>query len=125
MALGSSGSRSTATHVLAVGAPVVGKVQFRLRMEGSVSVLEVWGPIDEAAALSLLDFTAAAASDDHDVRIDLDAVESMTPEAAALLLFRRPRWQAMADRVTLRARGRPGRQAVLRAYAGRRAAERS
>jgi hypothetical protein len=94
-------------------------------MEGSVSILEVWGALDEAGALSLLDFTDAAATDGHTVRIDLDAVESMTPEAAALLLFRRRPWQALADRVTLRAEGRPGRQAVLRAYAKRRAAERS
>jgi hypothetical protein len=84
----------------------------------------VWGPLDEAGALSLLDFTAAAANDGHAVRIDLDAVESMTPEAAALLLFRRTQWRALADSVTLRAEGQPGRQAVLRAYAGRRAAER-
>ncbi len=101
----------------------MGRVQFRVRMEGSVSILEVWGPLDEAAALNLLHFTAAAANDGHAVRIDLDAVESMTPEAAALLLFRRPAWRAL-DRVTLRAEGRTGRQAVLRAYAGRRAAER-
>ena len=101
------------------------KVQFRVRMEGSASVLEVWGSIDEAGALNLISFTAAAAKDGHTVRIDLDAVESMTPEAAALLLFRRPQWQALADRVTLRAKGRPGRQAVLLAYAGRRATERS
>ena len=99
------------------------RVQFRLRMEGSVSVIEVRGALDEAGALSLLDFTAAAASDGHTVRIDLDAVDSMTPEAAARLLFRRPQWPALAERVTLRAEGRPGRQAVLRAYAGRRAAE--
>ena len=102
----------------------MGSLQFRVRMEGSVSVLEVWGPLDEAAALDLLNFTAAAANGGQTVRIDLDAVESMTPEAAALLLFRRPRWQAIADRITLRAGG-SGRQAVLRAYAGRRAAERS
>ncbi|MGH9008449.1 MAG: hypothetical protein ACRDYF_01220 [Acidimicrobiia bacterium] len=103
----------------------MGKSQFRVRMEGSVSVVEVWGPLDEAAAKNLLDFAAAAARDRHTVRIDLDAVDFMTPEAAALLPFRRPRWPVLADRVTLRAKGRPGRQAVLRAYAGRRAAGRS
>jgi ABC-type transporter Mla MlaB component len=103
----------------------VGSVQFRVRMEGCVSIVEVLGPLDEAAALNLLSFTTAAANDGQAVRIDLDAVESMTPEAAALLLFRRSRFRALTDRVTLRANGRPGRQAVLRAYAGRRAAERS
>jgi len=103
----------------------MGKVQFRMRMEGSVSVLEVSGPLDEAAALSLLDFTSAAAGDGHTVRIDLDSVESMTPEAAALLLFRRSQRKALADRVTVRAKDGLGRQAVLRAYAERRAAERS
>lgn len=125
MAPDCSASHSTAIHVLAVGAPIVGRVQFRVRMEDSVSVLEVWGTLDEPAALDLLNFTAAAANGGQTIRIDLDAVQSMTPEAAALLLFRRPRWQAIADRVTLRATGRSGRQAVLRAYAGRRAGERS
>ncbi len=76
----------------------MGRVEFRVRMEGSVSVLEVWGALDEAGALR---------------------------EAAALLLFRQRPWRALADRVTLRAEGRPGRQAVLRAYAKGRAAERS
>lgn len=103
----------------------MGRVQFRMRMEGSVSVLEVWGPLDEAAAVNLLTFTAAAASDGHAVRIDLDAVESMTPEAAALLLFRNPQSKRLADRVSVRAKDGLGRQAVLQAYAARRAAERS
>jgi hypothetical protein len=94
-------------------------------MEGPVSVLEVWGPLDEAAADSLLDFTSAAAAHGHPVRIDLDSVESMTPEAAALLLFRRPQREGLADGVTVRAKDGLGRRAVLRAYAERRAAGRS
>jgi hypothetical protein len=99
----------------------MGKSQFRVRMEGPISVVEVWGPLDEAAAANLLEFAAAAASACHAVQIDLDEVESMTPEAAALLLFRDAPWRAFPERITLRANGRPGRQAVLRAYARRRA----
>jgi hypothetical protein len=55
------------------------------------------------------------------VQIELGQVESMTPEAASLLLFRRAPWNAFPERITLRADGKPGRQAVLRAYARRRA----
>ena len=93
------------------------KSQFRVRMEGPVSVVEVRGPLDQAGAADLLEFAAAAASACLAVQIDLDAVESMTPEAAAALLFRRAPWGKVAEKITLRANGGPGRQAVLRAYA--------
>jgi hypothetical protein len=90
-------------------------------MQGAVSIVEVHGPLDEEAATNLLEFAAAAATACPAVQIDLDAVESMTQEAAALLLFRGAPWRALSERITLRASGRPGRQAVLRAYARRRA----
>ena len=95
--------------------------EFRVRMQGAVSIVEVHGPLDEEAATNLLEFAAAAATACPAVQIDLDAVESMTQEAAALLLFRGAPWRALSERITLRASGRPGRQAVLRAYARRRA----
>lgn len=97
------------------------KSEFRVRMEGPVSIVEVRGPLDGAAAASLLEFAAAAASACTAVQIELDGVESMTQEAAALLLFGEAPWRAHPERITLRASGRPGRQAVLRAYARRRA----
>ena len=95
--------------------------EFRVRMEGPVSIVEVRGELDAAAAQNLLEFTAAAASACRAVQIDLDKIDSMTPEAAALLLFRQAPWHAFPERISLRANGQPGRQAVLRAYARRRA----
>jgi hypothetical protein len=97
------------------------KSEFRVRMLGPVSIVEVHGPLDEETAASLLEFAAAAAAACPAVQIDLDAVDSMTPEAAALLLFRDAPWRAISDKISLKATGRPGRQAVLRAYARRRA----
>ncbi|MEW6475780.1 MAG: hypothetical protein AB1679_26285 [Actinomycetota bacterium] len=95
--------------------------EFRVRMDGAVSIVEVRGELDEEAATNLLEFAAAAASACRAVQIDLGHVDSMTPEAAALLLFRGAPWRAFPERITLRADGKPGRQAVLRAYARRRA----
>jgi ABC-type transporter Mla MlaB component len=92
-----------------------------VRMDGPVSIVEVRGPLDEEAAAHLLEFAAAAATACPSVQIDLDGVESMTQEAAALLLFPDAAWRAKPEKITLRAGGRPGRQAVLRAYAQRRA----
>ena len=97
------------------------KGEFRVRMEGPVSIVEVRGPLDEAAAASLLEFAAAAATACRAVQIDLDGVESMTQEAAALLLFGQAPCRSQPERITLRASGTPGRQAVLSAYARRRA----
>ena len=90
-------------------------------MDGLVSVVEVRGLLDEAAAENLLEFAAAAASACQAVQIDLDEIDSITPEAAALLLFRGAPWHAFPEKISLRANGKPGRQAVLRAYARRRA----
>jgi hypothetical protein len=97
------------------------KSEFRVRMDGPVSIVEVRGALDEAAAANLLEFAAAAASACRAVHIELDHIDSMTPEAAALLLFREAPWRAFPERVSLRANGGPGRQAVLRAYSRRRA----
>ena len=103
----------------------MGKSEFRVRMDGRVSIVEVCGPLDGEAAEHLLEFAAAAATACQSVQIDLDGVESMTQEAAALLLFREAPWRAHPERITLRASGQPGRQAVLHAYARRRAWTRS
>lgn len=94
---------------------------FRVSMKGPVSIVEVRGPLDEAVAADLLEVIAAAAAASPVVQIDLDGVVSITQEAAAMLLFRDAHWRALSDRITLRASGPPGRQAVLRAYARRRA----
>lgn len=100
---------------------MMAKSEFRLRMEGPVSIMEVCGPLDEQAAAHLLECAAAAATACRSVQIDLDHVESMTHEAAAVLLFRDAPWRTQPENISLRASGRPGRQAVLRAYARRRA----
>ena len=98
------------------------KSEFRVRMDGLVSVVEVRGLLDEAAAENLLEFAAAAAASAcRAVQIDLDEIDSITPEAAALLLFRGAPWHAFPEKISLRANGKPARQAVLRAYARRRA----
>ena len=96
------------------------KSKFRVRMNGPVSIVEVCGPLDEGAAAHLLELAAAAATACQSVQIDLDGIESMTQEAAAVLLFRDEPWRAQPEKVSLRARGRSGRQAVLRAVATRR-----
>jgi hypothetical protein len=96
------------------------KSEFRVRMDGPVSIVEVRGALDEKAAEHLLELAATAATACQAVQIELDGVESMTEEAAALLLFRETPWRAYPERITLRASGRPARQAVLRAYARRR-----
>jgi hypothetical protein len=99
----------------------VAKSEFRVRMDGPISIVEVLGSLDEEAAAHLLELAAAAASTCRSVQIQLDGVESMTQEAAALLLFPESPCKGHPEKITLRAGGRPGRQAVLRAYARRRA----
>jgi hypothetical protein len=84
--------------------------EFRIRMVGPVAIVDVRGLVDETAAETMLEFAAAAATACRAVRIDLDCVDSMTPEAAALLMLPRVSWRASAENVTLRASGRPGRQ---------------
>ena len=95
--------------------------EFHVRMDGQMSIVEVRGVLDEEAAANLLEFAAAAATACRAVQIELGHIDSMTPEAASLLLFRQAPWHAFPDKITLRADGEPGRQAVLRAYARRRA----
>jgi hypothetical protein len=96
----------------------VARSEFRVRMNGPVSIVEVRGPLDEEAATHLLEFAAAAATACPSVEIELDGVESMTQEAAAVLRFRDAPGRAEPENSTLRSSGgRPGRQAVLHAYA--------
>jgi hypothetical protein len=80
----------------------VGESYFRVLTGASDSVVEVWGPLDEAAAVNLLELAAVASQNGHSVRIDLGAVPSMTPEAAALLFPRRPRWRTLLERLSHR-----------------------
>ncbi len=101
------------------------KSEFRVRMKGRVSIVQVQGPLDEEAAAHLLEVAAAAATACGSVQIDLDDVESITPEATALLLFRGAPWRGQDEKVALRTSARRGRQAVLRAYARRRARTRT
>lgn len=86
-----------------------------------MAVLVVRGDVDLEAARSLLDLAAAAAGERRSVQIDLDGVESLSEEAASLLLFREAPWQELPAGISLRTSRPPARQAVLRAYARRRA----
>lgn len=95
--------------------------EFTIRVEGSVSVVTVSGHLDADTAAHLLETAAAAAKVSRAVQIDLADVESISQEGAALLLFRSAPWQSLPDNIVLRANGQLGRQAVLRAFAGRRA----
>jgi hypothetical protein len=99
----------------------MGSTEFHVRMEGPVSIVEVRGVVDRTVAADLMEFAAAAAQACGSVEIELGLVDSITPDAAELLLFREAPWHAFPERITLRAGGQPGRKAVLRAYARRRA----
>jgi anti-anti-sigma regulatory factor len=88
--------------------------------EGDLLVLRVQGQVDVEAARQLLDLAASVAANCRRVQIDLDRIESLSEEAAALLLFRQAPWHQLPETITLRTAGRPSRQAVLRAYARRR-----
>ena len=70
--------------------------------------------------MHLLETATAAAGVCRVVRIDLHGVESMTYEAAALLLFRRA-GESLPPNIVLQANGQPGRQTVLEAFARHRA----
>lgn len=95
--------------------------ELEVRTAGDVIVFEPHGHIDAEAVRHLLEMAEVAAGQAHAVEVHLDAVSSLTEEGAALLLFRCPPGRRLPTGVTLRANGRPGRQAVLRAYAGRHA----
>jgi anti-anti-sigma regulatory factor len=88
--------------------------------EGDLMVLRVGGQVDIECARQLLDLAASTAANCRRVQIDFDGVESLSEDAAALLLFRQAPWRQFPGTIILRTSGRPSRQAVLRAYARRR-----
>ena len=90
--------------------------EFTLKVAGDVAVLGVRGDLDSGAAVHLIETATAAAGVCRVVRIDLHCVESMTQEAAAVLLFRGP-GDSLPPNIVLQANGQPGRQAVLQAFA--------
>lgn len=94
---------------------------FTVMVAGDVSVVAVRGQLDSEATAHLLETATAAARFSRVVRIDLHGVESMTPEAAELLLFRRAPWKALPPNIVLQANGQPGRQTILEAFARHRA----
>lgn len=89
-------------------------------MCGPVSVVQVHGPLDEAAAASILEFAAAAAGSCQAVQVDIDEAESLSTEATALLLFPDEKRTRPGPKIVLRAASGAGQRAVLRAYARRR-----
>lgn len=94
---------------------------FTLKVAGDVAVVAVRGQLNSEAATHLLETATAAARVCRVVRIDLHGVESMTHEAAALLLFREASGKSLPSNIVLQANGQPGRQAVLEAFARHRA----
>lgn len=93
---------------------------FTLKIESGVVVIEASGDIDVERARELLELAHLAAAD-HSVAIDLNSISSLTVDAAALLLFRTDAASSPTTTITLRTNGRPAREAVLQAYARRRA----
>lgn len=94
---------------------------FTLKVAGDVSVVAVRGDLDSDAAVHLLETATSVAGVCRVVRIDLHGVESMTDEAAAVLLFRRGSGELLPPNIVLQANGQPGRQTVLQAFARHRA----
>jgi len=88
--------------------------------QSDVMVFRVRGDLDAEGARQLLDLAALIAADSRRVQIDLDGIDSLDEDAAALLLFRQAPWRQLPGTITLRTGGRPSREAVLRAYARRR-----
>lgn len=96
---------------------------FTLKVAGDVSIVAVQGQLDAETALHLLQTATIAARVCRLVRIDLHGVESMTHEAAALLLFKRVPGEALPENIVLQANGEPGRQTILEAFARHRAGD--
>ena len=88
-------------------------------VEGEVVVLGVRGQVDVDCARRLVEMATTTAAGCRRVRIDLDGIDSLSEDAATLLLFQQAQWRHLPGTVTLRAGGRPSREAVLRAYACR------
>lgn len=89
--------------------------------ESDVMVLRVRGDLDAEGARQVLDLAASIAADSRQVQIDLDGIDFLDEDAATLLLFRQTPWRQLPGTITLRTGGRRSREAVLRAYARRRA----
>lgn len=83
-------------------------------------VIDVRGDVDLAGARAILDL-AESVTGAQRVAINLDGIDSLAEDAAALLVFRHVPGRAGSGDIVLLARGERGRDAVLRAYAGRRA----
>lgn len=88
---------------------------------GDVIVVSAKGNLDADGARRLLDLAASAAMGCRSVQIDLDGIDALSEEAAALLLFRETHCGHVPGEIVIRTSGRSGRQAVLGAYARRRA----
>lgn len=89
--------------------------------DGDAIILGVRGRVDVEAVHHLLDLAASVAASCRSVQIDLDGVDSLTEDAAALLLFRQAPWHQLPAGISLRTSRPPSRQAVLLAYARQRA----
>lgn len=94
--------------------------ELEVRTEGDVVVFEPQGHIDAETVRHLVDLAGLAAAAARSVEVDLDGVSFVSDEGAEVLLFGCRPSRRLPDGAVLRASGRSARQAVLRAYAGRR-----
>lgn len=92
-------------------------VMFRLRNEPGLVVIEVSGDIGADEAGQLRDLALLAVADNNAVVIDLGGVESLSVEAAGLLLFPVKQSGVPSEAITVRTGSPPARNAVLQAYA--------
>ena len=99
---------------------MAGNEQLEVRADGDVVVLEPRGHVDAEAVRHLVELAEVAAADARFVQVDLGGVSSLSEEGADVLLFRCGRWARLPEGTVLRTNGRSARQAVIRAYAGRR-----
>ena len=96
------------------------RATFAMRSEPGIVVIEAYGDVDAEQARQLLEMALSVVAADHAVAIDLERVDSLTVEAAAVLLFRGDATELPVESITLRTGGRLAREAVLQAYARRR-----
>lgn len=92
-----------------------------VRVDAGCLTIEVSGDVDLERARQVVEVAGAAAAGRRSVAIDLQGVGSISEEAAAALLFGTSLHRNGVSEITLRTGGQPSRQAVLRAYARRRA----
>ncbi len=91
--------------------------EFRVRVVGDVIVFDVCGHVDAEAARHLVEIAVLAVGRWRKVEIDLDHADSISDDAAAVLLFSGDVSGPLPEGISLRTCGHRSRQAVIEAYA--------